>query len=226
MTENTQSRKAYDYVLERIKTNKWKPGERIYTEKELCERLDVSRVAVRAALDQLTGLGVLEKRRGAGTFVCEIDLEKIISSIVSLMTLKPIDILDVLRFRLYFESGNITEFMKFYDPKSVAELRECYEQMELHKFDHEEFYLADLRFHSIIARGTKNQIVISIHEMLMEVLKTSLFQTYTLIGPETGLKNHRDLLEAIERKDAEMASLLAVRYIEENIKLLYKIVGT
>ena len=222
LPENTQSNKAYEFILNKIKTGEWVSGEKIYTEKELCEELNLSRISVRAALDKLDVLGIIEKKKGAGTYVAEIDLNNIISNIVPLMTLKPMDLFDVLRFRLYFEPGNVNEFMKNHDPGDVEELKETYEQMKNHVDDNEEFYLADLRFHTIIARGTKNPIVISIYEMLTGIMVSSMNQTYSKVGPEIGLKYHADIISAMERGDSEMAALLMSRHIKENIDQIRK----
>jgi len=217
---NSQSNKVYEYVLDKIKANKWTPGERIYSENELCKKLDVSRIAVREALEKFSALGILEKRRGAGTYVCDIDISRILGNVVPLMTLKPMDILDVLRFRLYFEPGNVIEFMKHHSDEDVDELKKTYEKMKNHINDNKEFYTADYEFHRIIAKGTKNQLVISINEMLTGVLVTSQELINLKIGPEIGLKYHRDIIRAIDNNDAEMASLLMTRHIEATINCI------
>lgn len=47
----------------------WRPGDRLPTEKELAELLGVSLGTVQTAMRELTGLGLVERRRGAGSFV-------------------------------------------------------------------------------------------------------------------------------------------------------------
>lgn len=220
MAENTQSNKAYEYILHNIKTNKWVSGEKIYSENVLCKKVDVSRIAVRGALDKLSALGILEKRKGAGTYVSDIDISNIVGNIVPLMTLKPMDIMDVLRFRLYFEPANINEFMKNHEQVDVDELKETYIQMKKHTEDNQDFYVADFEFHTIVARGTKNPIVISINEMLTGILVASQELTNLKIGPEIGLKYHRDIIQAIEEGDSEMATLVMTRHIEATIRRL------
>jgi GntR family transcriptional repressor for pyruvate dehydrogenase complex len=220
MAENSQSNKVYEYVLDKIKANKWTAGERIYSENELCHKLEVSRIAVREALEKFSALGILDKRRGAGTYVCDIDINKILSNVVPLMTLKPMDILDVLRFRLYLETGNVIEFMKNHSKEDIEELKKTYEQMKNHIADNKDFYTADYEFHRIIAKGTKNQLVISINEMLTGVLVTSQELINLKVGPEIGLRFHGDIIQAIDNGDAQMASLLMTRHIEATINCI------
>lgn len=217
-SECSQSNKAYEFILEKIKNNEWVPGQKIFTEKELCEELNLSRISVRTALDKLAVLGIIEKRKGAGTFVSEIDLNDIVNNIVPLMALKPTDLLDVLRFRLYFEPANVKEFMKNHSPEDIEALKESFERMKQNIQDNEDFNLADIEFHKIIARGTKNPIVISIYEMLTGILEASLDLSYGKIGAEICVKFHEGIIDAIEQKDKDMATLLMTRHIEENIE--------
>src|SRR5256886_15287475 len=46
-------------------------GQAIPSERRLCELLGVSRLTVRAALDELVGEGYLTRRHGSGTYVSE-----------------------------------------------------------------------------------------------------------------------------------------------------------
>lgn len=64
----------YYYQLERILTEeiesgRYKPGDRLPGEQELCETFDVSRTVVRQALSEMETEGLLHRRKGRGTFV-------------------------------------------------------------------------------------------------------------------------------------------------------------
>lgn len=58
-------------IKTKIETGEFKPGERIPTEQELCERYGISRTPVRQALNEMVYEGLLIRRRGSGTFVAE-----------------------------------------------------------------------------------------------------------------------------------------------------------
>jgi GntR family transcriptional repressor for pyruvate dehydrogenase complex len=67
----TQSLRMQVYVKlkEKLLSGEWKSGEKLPSENELCKIFGVSRVTVRAAVQQLEILGLLEICHGGGTFV-------------------------------------------------------------------------------------------------------------------------------------------------------------
>ncbi|PWU70018.1 GntR family transcriptional regulator [Gracilibacillus dipsosauri] len=69
-------------LLTRIKRGQYQKGEKIPTELELCKDFDVSRTTVRAALNQLTLEGYLERVQGKGTFVADKKIHQTLSQTV------------------------------------------------------------------------------------------------------------------------------------------------
>lgn len=66
MNKNEAVRK---YITERINTHIYSEGQVIESESKLCEILNVSRMTVRKALDELVSEGIVYKEKGRGTFV-------------------------------------------------------------------------------------------------------------------------------------------------------------
>jgi GntR family transcriptional regulator len=58
-------------ILEAIEDGRWRPGDRLPSETELCRRFDISRTTVRQALTMLELEGALRREQGRGTFVAE-----------------------------------------------------------------------------------------------------------------------------------------------------------
>ena len=73
-----------EYILNRIRMGDYKVGDRLPTEKELMEQLQVGRATVRAALNELEHEGQVEKRHGIGTFVKEPKRELGFEPLISL----------------------------------------------------------------------------------------------------------------------------------------------
>ncbi|MCK4683295.1 GntR family transcriptional regulator, partial [Candidatus Bipolaricaulota bacterium] len=62
-------RQLKEIIKEKIGDGKFRPGDRIPTEYELCEQFEISRAPVRQALLELVNEGVLYRQQGSGTFV-------------------------------------------------------------------------------------------------------------------------------------------------------------
>ena len=225
-TVKQPSEKVYDYVIEKIKSSEWTQGMKTASENELCAKLNVSRVAVRQALEKLVALGLLIKRRGSGTYVNKVEAKTYLNSLMSILLLEGKDIFSVLEFRKYFEYGNIRMFIKHYTDERYDMLVEQYNKMKSAVDDPNMFYTADFRFHSIIAEGTLNPIVIKINEILMDLLLKHQEILHQEIGPDVGLEYHERLLNAIREKDEELASLLMLRHIEAAMGNLSEILET
>ncbi|WP_214885293.1 MULTISPECIES: GntR family transcriptional regulator [unclassified Exiguobacterium] len=76
------------------------PGDRLPSERELAETLSISRASVREALRALSFLGIVETRRGGGTFLCEQDRHRyieILSEFIVTKQTKESDIIEMLR---------------------------------------------------------------------------------------------------------------------------------
>ena len=71
-------------ICRRVKEGELKPGDKLPSERTLCCLLDISRMTVHRALDNLVQAGLLEKEQGSGTYVADGQEVKAISPLVSL----------------------------------------------------------------------------------------------------------------------------------------------
>lgn len=79
VTRATMAGSVAERLVTAIAVGAYSPGERLPPERELAERLSVSRVTLRQALQRVTELGLVESRRGrgGGTFVTAISWQEV-----------------------------------------------------------------------------------------------------------------------------------------------------
>ena len=65
----------FKILRQRIRKGIYSPGERMPTERELCEEFGVSRTTIRVATGSLISNGLIKRRQGDGTFVGKKALE-------------------------------------------------------------------------------------------------------------------------------------------------------
>lgn len=72
-----------DIIKRDISNGIYKHGQKIPSEVEFQESYNISRITIRKALQELTDEKILERRRGKGTYVADVKLERSISTLMS-----------------------------------------------------------------------------------------------------------------------------------------------
>ena len=78
--------KVIDWISKNIDNGTLKPGSRIPSENELCAKFGLSRQTVRHAILMLAEEGLLESRRGSGTYVADQKADDSGRSVVAVVT--------------------------------------------------------------------------------------------------------------------------------------------
>lgn len=82
----------------------FKPGDKLPSEAELCEQLGVGRNSLREAIRMLNAMGVVETKRGQGTFLRETISHDVFNPLIFRLILEPKSTVDVYELRLMIES--------------------------------------------------------------------------------------------------------------------------
>ncbi len=212
--------KAYDFILEKIKSKEWIPDQKIWTEDVLVDEIDVSRAAIRNAVEKLVGMGILKKIQGSGTYVNSIDAIPL--SNISLVHISKGDMIQILELRKYLEPGAVEMFIKNAKDDDIKKLENIYDYMQQNYTDMEVFYKADYEFHKLIASGSGNRFLIAVQNLLVDILENHQKILYTSIGPGIGLEYHENILKYIKKHEVELAMLFMKKHIETTIEALGK----
>src|SRR5690349_19520406 len=102
----TLSDHIVEQIAELISRGALKPGDRMPSEKQLCEKFGVGRTSVREALRSLSVMGVLESHMGDGTFVASDASRFLERSFQWGLLLNPKVVADLIETRLMLESQN------------------------------------------------------------------------------------------------------------------------
>lgn len=223
MQKKNVSQIVFDKIEQNIINGKWPAGTKITSEPQLVKELGVSRMSVREAIEKLVALGILTKKRGEGTFVNELKPSIYLNSLIPMIMVEKVDYLEILEFRLIMEVESIRLFIKKASDKDIDELREYYEDMVKYRNDAQEFAYADTNFHMKIAEGTSNSLIKKVNSVLKKLLEYHQEGLYENLGPEGGLREHKKILEAVENRDEDLASLFIKRHIERTINDIKKL---
>lgn len=212
----TVSEVIFEELKERIVAGEWKPGERIPSENKLCQLTGASRVSVRAAIQKLSSLGLVESKQGGGTFVCELSGEQHLNSVIPYFALSQPDRISMFEFRRIIEVEGAALAAQRADAEQIAAMHEATRKMA-EATTTEEITRYDLEFHYLIVQGSRNSILVKVFEILRDTYFALLHENVTRLG-STGASYHQMITVAIESRDAELARLLMEKHLNNAIR--------
>lgn len=222
--KKSASDQVVEYIQSRIQAGIWTQGMKISTETQLQQETGFGKATVREAVEKLVAMGILKKRQGDGTYVEEYDAGSLLNQLKPEMMLNQHDIITILEFWEIVEPACVSMFIEHCDEKQLEKLTELLETMREHQLDQNNavFYEADRDFHMEIAKGTGNSILIRVMEILNEENTKYHYTANKTIGAKSGVEEHEWVLNAIRKKDAELAGLLMKRHIQRSKRDMQK----
>ena len=209
-----------DYLKENINNGTWPVGEKIPSENELTKTLQVSRLSVRMAIQQLVGIGALESAHGKGTFVVNNDISGLTERISRIGEADCRDIQKVLEFReiiepatCYYAAINATE-------ENLAALTKFLDHMDSNVGNPKEFVQADMGFHEEISRASGNPLL---EKCLCDVFRATTRnheQINKIFGFDDGLYYHGLILGAMIKRDPKQAEALMREHLRKAVRTM------
>ena len=190
-----------------------KPGERLM-EVQLAEKMGVSRTPIREAIRklELEGLVVMIARKGA--YVADLSIK---------------NITDVLEVRAVLEglaSGLAALRMTEEEIKDLELTARHFEQA-MNSNDVEGVIQTDIEFHEKIFKATRNEKLLQLTNSLMEqVQRFRVMYLNKAIKSTNLIKEHYKIVEAISRRNREMAENIAKIHIQNAEKDMMRLLGS
>ena len=213
-----------DQIKALLREGKLATGDRLPSERDLCQRFGVSRVTVREALRVLEASGLIEIRVGArgGAFVASPSKERLGEGLADLMTLAPLTPADVTEARSVIEIGILPMVVERATEKDIAALRrivdEGYDALSRDAYT----MVLSAQFHVAIAACAHNPAIESLVHSFHGPMLLSLRQAQ-IVAPAMGRRGtdeHAQLVESIERRDVQAAIDVMTTHLERTAGLV------
>lgn len=206
-------------ILDLVVARHLRPGDQLPPERDLAESLGVSRPSVREAIKGLAILGVVRSRQGGGHVVSALDAEALLGPIRFFVSLEPGNIRALYDARSLIESDVARRAAVAMDDRGLGRLAAILEGQAATLADPVAFRASDYAFHEAIWEGCGNPYLRRIGESLnvlgLEVRKRASETPGVL---ERSLRDHRELLAALEARDPEAAA----RAAEAHMRNVYR----
>ncbi|ETX10267.1 transcriptional regulator [Marinomonas ushuaiensis DSM 15871] len=211
-------------LYEELSDSRFSVGDRLPPERDIAERLGVSRAVVREALIMLELMGLVEVRKGSGIYLIKQPTDNSLNNeLESTLDNDDVGPFEMMQARQLLES-HVAEFAATQaTKKDIIKMREALEleKQNIEVLDHN--HDADKLFHLAIAEATQNSVLVDLVENLWERRESSPMwkQLHCHITDQTYRKkwliDHEEILLAIQQKKPDAARMAMWRHLE-NVK--------
>lgn len=196
-------------------------GQRIPNEFELAEKFGVGRSTIREAVKGLVSKGILEVRRGSGTYVVRtapLDADPLGLSGLQDKYKLALELFDV---RLMLEPEIASRAAEYATEDELSQLKQLCDETEQTYLEGKNHIPKDIEFHTCIARCSKNRVVETLIPLINTAVMTFANLTHRLLMQET-IETHRAIVNSIIDRDPVGAQCAMVMHLTYNRQALVR----
>lgn len=210
MSETNLQENFRSYLLD----SAFLPGDKLPSELELAEKFNVSRGAIREVIMYFSHMGLLERTKNKGTFICQVSPEKIESDIALCFQLSGFCFEDLKETRLCMETAMLPLLVKRITPSIIERMQRNIELMESLAEKPEDADILDRDFHLILLEACGNKTLRMFSNVIHLLFSRKFRQKF--LNKDAVLKSVRDhkaMLEALRKSDATLLQKIMQEHI-------------
>ena len=185
------------------------PGKRLPSERELAERLGVSRPSLRDAIAQLQDAGLLASKPGAGVFVADVLGSAFSPALTALFARHDEATMDYLSFRRDMEGLAAERAARLGSDTDLAVITAIFTKMEAAHDNRnpEDEAALDAQFHMAIIEASHNVVMLHMMRSMYELLRGGVFYNRQIMFKQQTkrtvlLDQHRAIHDALIARNA------------------------
>jgi GntR family transcriptional repressor for pyruvate dehydrogenase complex len=216
------TRSVVETFKEQFLNGRIKPGDRIPSERELTEKLNVSRTTIREAIIALKVMGLVDVQQGKRARVTVPSVDNVLEILSLVAPLDKTNILNLLELREIFEPACVSLATKRVTSSELSTILQKLDYMKRSYNDVDTFFKADYEFHKAIMIATHNDMIVMFYNVFQPLL-VSLHRRIVMTSQETD--SHEKVLQAMMKGDSERASDLVREIIINSRDRLLKFIS-
>jgi GntR family transcriptional repressor for pyruvate dehydrogenase complex len=217
---------AFEQLISSVVHGKWKAGERLPPERELCQQLGIARTTLREALKAMELVGMLESRIGEGTFVCPRSEFLSRPLLWAFTGTDHVELADLMEARVFMERDLAGLAAERATPEELAHIEGTIVVMAEKIVLGESVLDADMAFHLAVARAAHNEVLANAAQLIRSVMKHWIHLKLMMRDvPEMAIVRHKAIFAAIRTRNPESARRLMQDHLNETASLITKVVA-
>ena len=219
-----KTKKAYEIVIDSIKEQIMDQelvlGQSLPPEREISEKLGVSRNSVREALKILTVMGVVSSRQGAGNYISGNFKGYMVDALSMMFMLDKLDYDQINQIRIGLEMQAYALAVKNAETKDIIELQEYVNALD-QSTDNDE------KIHYAIAKASGNVLIVNILDALSEVMDIFIFEMRREILRTEKRKGmlqeaHKQIVECLLKRDVVNGQKALMKHFDMIDNIIHK----
>ncbi|MGB3314581.1 MAG: FCD domain-containing protein, partial [Albidovulum sp.] len=189
-----------------------RPGERLPSEREMAERLGVSRPSLREAIADLQDAGLLATRAGSGIFIADVLGSAFSPALVKLFASHDEAVFDYLDFRRDLEGLAAERAARLGSDTDLQVIAAIFAKMEAahQKRDPSDEARLDAEFHMAIIEASHNVVMLHMMRSMFDLLRQGVFYNRQVMFKQrmtrgSLLDQHRAINDALQARDPDGA---------------------
>ena len=193
-------------LIEMIELGVVRPGEQFPTERELVERMEVSRNVLREAFHILEEKGIISSVQGKGRFLRRIPPKGLQRP--SVLDLQKYSLLELYQTRIILELGAMDILVAEAEEEDICELEEVLRRLSA-KFRRNKNPLGEFEMHLAYVRASHNEYLQSLLQHTVDRVYRIIWEGFPAVASsydyEIFIDDHTRILGAIRDRDASAA---------------------
>lgn len=208
-------------LLQQIKEQELRPGDKLPPERQLAQMMDVSRPVVREALRALSLMGVVDIRQGDGTYVTSLEPRQLVAHLDFVFAKDSVALTQLLEARRVVETGNVRLAAERITDRQIEEIDGLVGALAANVDDPVRFGELDIALHSAVCAAADNFLLLQFMGIITTLSEVSRERTGGIRAVRVAaLHDHRRLLAALRAHDpdaAEHAMQAHLDHVEEGL---------
>lgn len=215
----TLGQRVTNALLKQIKESNLTVGTRLPSEQVMANHFKVSRNIVREAIAQLKSEGILDTRKGSGTFIRKLPAPA--TDAITAASIESLLDLNEVRGGIEGEIAALAALRR--TPGQLQELERALQQIEIAVSQGKDGVEEDFSFHFIVAKATGNSAWIKLVELFSTTIHSAMLVTRANEALHSDfscevIQEHRQILDAIIAGDAMLARTAAINHMRQGAR--------